>query len=237
MTTHIDYSLKTCDDVKHNHEPPHVVVPPTIVDPIDVPIPVDMSTSANHSDPPTTVDPIDVPIPVDMPTPVNHSDDLPIVDVDSRVKFYTTVNKKIGIIYDGYKFTQKQTHCKTTIHFRCQSSSSKKCPAKLTTYNDFSVKNIDDANSTKHNHTPPLIENIDNSDTDSRVNSDPLTSDSEPNINTNVSSGNACLDTCPIANDRTHFISAQNEEGLIYKGYRFLKKPSKAKKNHMFISL
>ena len=97
------------------------------------------------------------------------------------------------------------------------------------------MKNINDADSTKHNHTLPIIDNIDNSDTDSRVNSDPLTSDSEPN-NTNVSSGNACLDTCPIANDKdlTHFISEQNEEGLIYKGYRFLKKPSKAKSTCLF---
>ena len=75
---------------------------------------------------------------------------------------YTTEKNKIGIVYCGFKFTEKATKAKTTRHFRCQSHSSMQCPARLTTYLDYTIKCADHAS---HNHMCPNNDNTVNDET------------------------------------------------------------------------
>ena len=58
------------------------------------------------------------------------------------------LKRGVGIIYDGFKFVEKQTMSKTTRTFRCQKHN-KKCKVKVFTEIDYAI--IRD-NEETHNH-------------------------------------------------------------------------------------
>ena len=121
----------------HGQIPQAQFIPPVQAQAQCIP-PVQAQTLDPLANAPT--DPIIPPICIDPPTPL--------------VQYNTEKNKK-GVIYRSYKFTEKATKSKTTRHFRCQSHSSKQCPARLTTYLDYILKCADYA---IHNHDSPPID-------------------------------------------------------------------------------
>ena len=141
------------------------------------------------------------------------------------------VQNKVGIIHEGFKFVENKTKSKSTKQFKCRNFY-KGCKSTVTTRIDYSIIRV---NGQIHTCQVPNVDHPQHIGTTQSSSATPNGACQVPNVDHTQHLGNTESDVHPIEPVYPQFWTTKsNTVGVIYKGFKYLEKNTKAKHTKHF---